>query len=320
MEKAKLLNNKGSSLMTRASLVLILVALCIVIGIAKPVFFTYTNIFNLLRTTSIKGLVAIGMTYVIITGGIDLSVGSVIGFTSVLIALLIEQFQMPAVFAVLIAMVCGTLIGVINGIVIHKGKVPPFIATLGTMQVFSGMAMLFADGRTIPGMPKELTGFAQLKILGLPSLFIVWLVVTILAIFVLKWTCFGRNIYSTGSNMEASRLSGINIGKTTIGVYAVSAFCSALAGWLITARITSGQPAAGTGYEMEAIAAAVIGGASLSGAEGSIGGTILGALIMQVLVNGGNLLGINSFVMDIIVGALVVVAVLIDKNKKKVRV
>lgn len=311
----KLTGKKG--LLSSATLILILVVLCVALAIAKPSFLKPTNLFNVLRTTSITGIVAIGMTCVIITGGIDLSVGSVVGISSVLCGILMKENSWNTAPAIIVTIVVCVLVGLINGLLIHYGKIPAFIATLGTMEMGRGLAMLVTQGRTIPGLPKSFTSFAQIKVIGLPSLFIVWVVLILIAAYMLKYTRLGRNIYSIGSNLEASRLSGIKLAPTICFTYMFNAFCAALAGILLTARITSAQPSAGEGYEMTAIASAVIGGASLSGAEGTIFGTVLGAFIMAVLQNGGNLLGINSFVMDIVTGALVVIAVLIEKNKKK---
>ena len=304
-------------MLSSATLIIILIVLCVALSIVKPSFLKTTNLFNLLRTTSITGLIAIGMTCVIITGGIDLSVGSVVGLSSVLCGIFVKELGFAVVPTIIITIVVCVLVGLLNGVLIHYGKIPAFIATLGTMEMGRGLAMLLTQGRTIPGLPKSFTIFAQIKLFGLPSLFIVWVILIIVAAYMLKLTCLGRNIYAIGSNLETSRLSGIKLAPTICFTYMFNAFCSALAGILLTARITSAQPSAGEGYEMTAIAAAVIGGASLSGAEGTVIGTVLGAFIMAVLQNGGNLLGINSFIMDIITGALVVVAVLIEKNKKK---
>lgn len=312
----KLLKGKKGTL-SSATLVLILVVLCVALAIVKPVFLKPSNLFNVLRTTSITGLIAIGMTCVIITGGIDLSVGAVVGLSSVLCGILMKENGWPVLPALIVTIIVCVLVGLINGLLIHYGKIPAFIATLGTMQMSRGLAMLITQGRTIPGLPQEFTKFAQLKILSLPSLFVVWVLVILVASYILKYTRTGRNIYSIGSNLEASRLSGIKLAPTICFTYMFNALCAALAGILLTARITSAQPSAGEGYEMTAIAAAVIGGASLAGAEGTIIGTVLGACIMAVLQNGGNLLGINGFIMDIATGALVVIAVLIEKNKRK---
>ena len=316
MKAISLGGKKGKGLLSKGSLIIVLLAICVVLAIVRPSFISYQNLFNLLRSCSITGIVAIGMTFVIITGGIDLSVGSVVGFSSVLCGVFMKEMGMAIPAAIILTLLLCLAVGALNGILVHKGKIPAFIATLGSMQMFRGMAMLISNGRTLPGMPSEFTEFAQVKIAGLPSLFIVWIAVIIVSAYLLRSTRYGRNIYSVGSNMESARLSGIKLGPTICWTYMINALFAAIAGLLLTARITSAQPAAGEGYEMEAIAAAVIGGASLSGAEGSVGGTVIGAIIMAVLTNGGNLLGINSFTMNIVIGALVVIAVLIEKNKK----
>ena len=316
MKSNSLKSRKGKGFLAQGSLILVLLVICIALAIARPSFLTYQNLFNLLRSCSVMGIVSIGMTFVIITGGIDLSVGSVVGFSSVLCGVFMKEMGFSIPVSLMLAILFSLAVGALNGILVYKGKIPAFIATLGSMQMFRGMAMLISNGRTLPGMPAEFTAFAQAKVFGLPSLFIVWIVVIVVAAYLLKWTRFGRNVYSIGSNMESARLSGVKLGSTICRTYMLNALCAAIAGILLTARITSAQPSAGEGYEMEAIAAAVIGGASLSGAEGSVGGTVIGSVIMAVLTNGGNLLGINSFVMSIIIGALVVIAVLIEKNKK----
>ncbi len=308
---------KDKKFFSHLSLLLILVVICVVLTIVRPTFLSYKNIFNLLRSMSITGFIAIGMTFVIITGGIDLSVGSVVGFSSVMCGILMKEMGWAVLPALLANLFLCLLVGLLNGVLIHFGKLPEFIATLGTMQMLRGLAMLVTNGRLISGLPASFTDFAQMKILGLPSLCVVWLLVILLAAYLLKYSTYGRNIYAIGSNKEASRLSGIKLGTTICTTYMFNALCACIAGILLTARVTSAQPSAGEGYEMQAIAAAVIGGASLSGAEGSVVGTVIGAVIMAVLTNGGNLLGINSFIIDIVIGGLIVIAVLIEKNKVK---
>lgn len=310
------IGKKHRMIATEGTLIAILALLFIILSIASDSFLTVYNLANLVRQTAIIGIVAIGMTFVIIAAGIDLSVGSVVGFSGVLAAILMNK-GVSILVAVIIAIALGTLIGLINGIIIYDGKVPPFIATLGAMTVVRGVIMLISNARMIGGLPKAFTNFAQKDFLRIPSLFIVWLIIILLATFIMKKTHFGRNVYAIGSNEEAARLSGINIRKNMYSIYAICAFMSAVAGILMTSRLGNGIPTGGMGYELDAIAAAVIGGASLSGAEGTIFGTVLGAIIMATLRNGGNLLGINSFILEIAIGALIVIAVLIDKKKKK---
>lgn len=275
-------------------------------------FFTANNLSNLVRQTSINGVIALGITFVIISAGIDLSVGSVVGFSGMMAAVLMTQSGMGIFLAIFLSIIAGTLVGILNGILIYDGKVPPFIATLGTMTVFRGFIMLMSGARMVSGLPKAFTDVAQKTIAGLPSLFVIWLAAVAISGFILKMTRFGRNIYAIGSNPEAARLSGINIRWNMYAIYGYSALMSAIAGLMLTSRLANGIPTAGGGYELDAIAASVIGGASLSGAEGTIVGTVIGAMLMSTLRNGGNLMGIDPFILQILIGALIVVAVLVD--------
>jgi ribose transport system permease protein len=279
-------------------------------------FLTYNNIFNLVRQTSINGVVAIGMTFVIITAGIDLSVGAVVGLSSVITSLmLVRTDNIPLSIAT--GILAGTVVGLINALAIFEGNVPAFIATLGTQISTRGLVMLITKARLIAGLPERFTLFAQKTIIGIPSLAIVWFIVAAIGGFITRYTLFGRNIYAIGSNREASRLSGVNLRKNIYGVYVFASLLSAIAGILLTSRMANGIPTAGTGFEQDAITAAVIGGASFYGGEGTIWGTMLGAMIMQTLRNSGTLLGIESFVLDILVGALLIIAVMLDQLKKK---
>ena len=299
------------------TLILILAGLFIVLAVLTPRFMTLRNITNLVRQTAIIGIAAIGMTFVIMAGGIDLSVGSVLAVCGMSAALLMKS-GLPPIPAVLIAFIVGILLGMINGILIYDGQVPPFIATLGMMTAARGVVMLISGARMVTGLPDSFVQFAQIRLLGIPSLALVWLGVILVSILVTTRMRFGRNIFAVGSNREAARLSGIDIRLTTYGVYIVSGLAAALAGVLMTSRLSNGIPTAGQMYELDAIAAAVVGGASLSGGEGTILGTVLGAVIIAAIQNGGNLLGINPFVLQTTIGILIVAAVLIDQmNKRK---
>jgi ribose transport system permease protein len=294
----------------------ILVVFIIFLSFASDRFLTLGNISNLLRSTSIVGVAAVGMTFVIISAGIDLSVGAVLGLSGVIAALLMTS-GVPIFLSVIGAMICGTVVGVIQGWVIYKGSVPPFIATLAGMMIIRGGVMLITGANMVSGLPKSFRSFATAEVFGLPAVFFIWVAVLVLGAFIAKYTKFGRNIYAIGSNEEAARLSGINIKKNIVMVYGFCAFTASIAGVLFLVRLGNGLPSAGTGYEMDAVAAAVVGGASLMGAEGSILGTFLGAVIIAMIRNGGNLLGINSFILNIIVGSLIVGAVLVDQKSKK---
>lgn len=304
--------------MPEFNLILIWLLFTIVLCIVEPKFISFHNITNLLRQTTIIGVLAVGMTFVIISAGIDLSVGSVLAFSGMLVAMLMQS-GMAILPAIIISLLVGTFIGAVMGVLIYKGNVPAFIATLGGMSIVRGVVMLMSNANKIP-VSEEFSNFAIAKLLGIPAMVYVWLIIVALGIIIAKYTTFGRNNYAIGSNPEAARLSGIRLGFNICGIYAFCAFCASVAGLLMAARLGSGTPTAGQGMELDAVAAAVVGGASLSGAVGSVFGTVLGTLIIAMIRNGGQLLGINSFVLDISVGALIVIAVLIDKmgnNRKR---
>lgn len=310
--KYKLSLNKMS---TEGTLAVILLILFVVLTFSTKDFLTLNNFSNLFRQAAVNGIVALGMTFVIISAGIDLSVGSVVGFSGIVVALMMKSGY-PVSISVFVAIFISVIFGIINGIIIYDGHVPPFIATLGSMAVIRGIVMLISNARMIGGLPKSFINFAQINILGIPSLCFVWIIFIIICIFITKKTIFGRNVYAIGSSEEVARLSGINIRLNIYSIYALCAFLSAVAGILMTSRLANGIPTGGQSYEMDAIAACVIGGASLMGAEGTILGTALGAIIMAVLRNGGNLLGVDSFILQIIIGALIVVAVFADQMRK----
>jgi ribose/xylose/arabinose/galactoside ABC-type transport system permease subunit len=297
-------------------LLLVLAALWVILSIATHTFFTYNNLFNLGRQTAINGVIALGMTFVIVTGGIDISVGSIVAIDSLFLALVLRA-GIPIPLSIALVALLSIVLGLINGIVIFDGNVPPFIATMGMMIVARGIGMVISQARLITGLPMGFINFAQEAPCGIPSLVIVLAVMAVICGFILHKTSFGRSIYALGSSREATRLSGINIRFITYGAYAICAFMSGIAAILLTSRLASGIPTAGEGYELDAIAAAVVGGASLNGAEGSIIGTILGAFIMSTLRNGGNLLGLDPFYLQIVIGILLVATVIVDQIQKR---
>lgn len=306
----------NTEMRTELYLVGLLAVLFLFFSVTSDVFLTVNNLKTLVRQVSIYGIIAIGMLVVIISAGIDLSVGSVTGLSGVVAALCMAG-GMSISISLIIALVSGLIVGLVNGILVHDGKVPPFIATMGTMTVVRAIIMLLTNASMISGQPQSFKRIAQTEILNIPFLFVVWVIMIIIAWFITKKTVFGRNVYAIGSNREAARLSGINIRKTIYGVYIFSAFVCSIAGILLTARLGNGVPTAGAGYELDAIASAVVGGASLDGGTGSVIGTVLGSMIMATLRQGGVLLGVNAFVLEIIIGSLIVVAVLIDKLRRK---
>jgi len=311
---------RARSLSTSLMLLIILAVMFVLLGLRTEKFLSIGNIQNLFRQTAIYGVIAIGMTFVIMSGGIDLSVGAVVGLSGVLSSMFMSdqlafKWSIPA--SIIVAVAATTLIGLINGVIIFDGKVPPFIATLGLQIVVRGTIMLITNAQMVSGISRAFRDFSTLTVAGFPALGWIWLGVAALSMLAIKYTTFGRNVFAIGSNTEAARLSGINIRLTTYGVYIVCSFLCSVAGVMMTARLGNGVPTGGIGYETDAIAAAVVGGASLSGAEGSIIGTVLGSLIMATLRNGGNLIGINSHLQEILIGLLIVLAVLLDKRRRK---
>jgi ribose transport system permease protein len=292
-----------------------LVALCVLMWILTPHFLTVSNLLNVLEQTSINAIIAVGMTYVIISGGIDLSVGSLLALAGVVLATLLHQ-GLPVMLAAAAALGAGALFGSLSGIAITWGRLPPFIATLGMMSIARGCALLFTEGRPVSGFDAGFRAIATARVGGIPAPVFVTAAVYLVGHFVLSEMKFGRYLYALGGNEEATRLSGVNVRLCKTAVYAVSGLTSGIAAVLLTARLNSAQPIAGIMYELDAIAAVVIGGTSLVGGEGGLGGTLIGALIMGVLRNGLNLLNVSSFMQQVVIGLVIVGAVLIDTTLK----
>lgn len=294
-----------------------LLLLCIVLTFLSDSFFTLDNWLNILRQVSINALIAFGMTFVILTGGIDLSVGSVLALSSAFTAGLMAN-GMNGVFAMMIGISAGLAMGALNGVIITKGRVAPFIATLATMTIFRGATLVYTEGRPITGFSDELA-FQMIGrgyFLGIPVPVVLMLVAYVLLYVVLKKTTFGRHTYAIGGNEEATRLSGIRVDRLKIWIYSLTGGLAALAGLILTSRLNSAQPTAGTAYELDAIAAVVLGGTSLSGGRGWIFGTLIGALIIGVLNNGLNLLNVSSFYQQVIKGVVILLAVILDRRKE----
>jgi ribose/xylose/arabinose/galactoside ABC-type transport system permease subunit len=293
-----------------------LLALCAVLWILTPHFLTISNLLNVAQQTSINAIVAVGMTFVILSGGIDLSVGSIVAVSGVALGFALQADQ-PLVVALAAALAVGLLCGQINGILIDRGGLPPFIVTLGMMSMARGAALVVTEGRPISGFDEGFRALATATIAYVPAPIVIMVVVYVLGHLVLTRTTFGRYVYAIGGNEEATRLSGVRVHLHKPAIYAVSGLTSAVAAILLTARLNSAQPIAGMMYELDAIAATVIGGTSLMGGEGSLAGTLIGALIMGVLRNGLNLLGVSSFLQQIVIGGVIVGAVLIDTVLKR---
>lgn len=293
-----------------------LIVITVILSIVSTDFFTLDNIFNVLRQVSINALIGFGMTFVILTGGIDLSVGSILALSSAITAGMLANGMDP-ILAMLIGLGSGAVMGAINGLFITKGKVAPFIATLATMTIFRGLTLVYTDGRPITGLSNssffEIVGRGYLGWIPVP---VVWMLVCYLILyFILKKTTFGRRVYAIGGNEEASILSGIRVNSVKIWIYSLTGALSALAGIILASRLNSAQPTAGTSYELDAIAAVVLGGTSLSGGRGWIFGTLVGALIIGVLNNGLNLMNVSSFYQQVVKGGVILLAVLLDRKK-----
>ena len=302
----------------RYGTVLGLVFLSAVLWALTPHFLTVSNLLNIAQQTSINAIVAAGMTFVIISGGIDLSVGSIVALSGVALGSLLQANQ-PAAVAVAGAVVTGVGCGLLNGLLVSVGRLPPFIATLGMMSVARGSALVLTEGRPISGFSEGFRWVATGSVGPIPAPVIVTLLVYAIAHVVITRTTFGRYVYAIGGNEEATRLSGVAVRFHKTAIYAVSGLMSAVAAVVLTARLNSAQPIAGMMYELDAIAATVIGGTSLMGGEGSLFGTLVGALIMGVLRNGLNLLGVSSFLQQIVIGGVIVGAVLVDTLLKRQR-
>lgn len=296
-----------------------LLFLVVVVSFLNPNFFTVDNLLNILRQTSVNAIIAVGMTLVILTAGIDLSVGSVLALCGAFAATLVAM-EVPVLVAVPTALLAGAALGAISGIIIAKGKVQAFIATLVTMTLLRGVTMVYTDGRPIStGFTDTADTFAWFGTgyaLGIPVP--VWLMVMVFAgaWYLLNHTRFGRYVYAVGGNESATRLSGINVDRVKIGVYAICGLLAALAGIIVTSRLSSAQPTAGMGYELDAIAAVVLGGTSLMGGKGRIMGTLIGALIIGFLNNALNLLDVSSYYQMIAKAVVILLAVLVDNKNK----
>jgi ribose transport system permease protein len=294
-----------------------LILLSIALSIASPYFFTSRNMINLARQVSLNAIIATGMTFVILTGGIDLSVGSIVAFTGTLIAGFIVNSGMSPVLASILGLALGTSFGVFNGLVISNTKIPPIIVTLGTMSMARGAALLYTGGSPIAGLSAgfKFIGRGYLGAIPVP----VWIMVIILAVasVVLNKTKFGRHVCALGDNEETVRLSGISVKAIKMKIYMITGFMSAIAGLILAARLGSGQPLAGEGWELDAIAATVVGGTDIMGGRGTIIGTLIGAFIIGIINNGLNLLNVSPYLQLVVKGAVIVGAVFVRSGVVK---
>ena len=308
----KRMQEKRTSLLERYAIVLVLIVLIALFSISSSKFLKPSNIVNILRQVSINGIIAVGMAIVLITGGIDLSVGSVAGVACVSTALLMNA-GVHWFLAILIVLVISALCGLINGFSICTLGIPPFIATLSMMTALRGTAYLLTGGLPVFGFTSDILFIGKGTVLGIPVPVIIMVIVFAIFIVIMNKTAFGVCVYGVGGNEEASRLSGINVKRTKYTTYLISSVLSGLAGVILLARVNSGQPKAGDGYEMDAITSVVIGGISMSGGQGNIAFVIAGVLIMGVLSNGMMMLNIQDYVQQVVKGIVLLLAVAYDK-------
>lgn len=293
-----------------------LIALFVGLSITSPYFLTVGNLSSVIRQTAVIVIMAIGMTVVMVSGGIDLSVGSMVGLTGVCGTMLIAGHHSTAL-ALLGAIAVGTLCGIFNGSAVVLLRIPPFIATLGTLGAFRGLVLLITGGVPVADLTHDFGVLANGNVLQIPVPLFFVLAVAGLIYLVLKFTKLGRYAYAIGSNIEAARCSGIRIGLYTVLIYALNGALTGMSGMIESARLVTGQPTAGDGYELRVIAAVVIGGGSLNGGQGTVIGTVIGAMIMGLLSNGCNLLGISPFLQQIIIGVVIVLAVSFDEYQRR---
>lgn len=313
-----------------------LIVLCVVFALLQPNFLQPRNLFNVMRQVSITGMIAIGMTFVILTGGIDLSVGSLLALAGMAAAVVFkggnqntlslntaETTGYGVAAAALAAMLVGSLGGFLQGFTITRLGIPAFVVTLGGLSIFRGMTLILSNGGPISGFDEAYRFWGQARIPdpqnGVPVPVIIFLTFALIAHIVLKYTRYGRHVYAVGGNREAARLSGLNVNRIILSVYVIVGFFAGLAGFVLSSQLNSSEAVAGDGYELRVIAAVVIGGTSLFGGEGKVFGTVIGAILIGVLINGLVLMNVSSYVQQIIIGVIIILAVAFDRFIKSQR-
>ena len=299
---------------------LFLVALIVIFTLYNPMFLSARNIKNILTEVSIYGIIGVGMTYVILTGGIDLAVGSLLAFAAISGAFLMQalggDFFMGWLVAMLAACAVGTMAGYLHGKVVTRFGVPAFIVTLGGLTVWRGATLIVNDGAPVSGFNEAFRWWGRGDVLGIPVPVLVFLVVALVGFVALRYTRYGRQVYAVGGNPEAARLSGLSVQSVVLSVYVITGFLAGLAGFLLSARLGSAEAVAGTGYELRIIASVVIGGTSLFGGLGGVGGTIVGALLIGVLINGLVIMNVSAYYQQVVIGIIIVLAVGFDTYAK----
>ncbi|MCD8357401.1 MAG: ABC transporter permease [Clostridia bacterium] len=307
----------AKSLMSEYFIFIIFAVLVIVLTCLKPSFIQPTNLVNILKQASINGILSFGMMFVIIAGGFDMSVGSTVAFAGILAALL-GKGDYPLIVPLIVALIAGLVVGIVNGVGVAVGDLPPFIMTLGTMTAVRGLALLICNGKPVTGISSAYQAIAASSIAGIPMLAIFLVIVIIICAFVLSKTVYGRRVYACGGNLLAAKVAGINTTGIRISTFAIAGLLAGFCGFLMTSRVTIGQPTAAESYEMDAITACVVGGVSMTGGIGRPWGVVIGALLITVIANGLDILGVSSHWQKIVKGIIIVLAVLIDvKGKSK---
>lgn len=297
----------------------VLLAIIVVTSVIQPDFLNPGNLINIIRQTSINGILAVGMTFVILTGGIDLSVGAIIGIVAVVTAMCLQS-GVPVPIAILLAIAMGAAVGLINGIGITKGQIAPFIMTLGIMTSLRGLTYYVSNGSPQDWRSSgvDFMFLGQGTLLGVPVPVYIFLLVLLISFYILKYTVFGRNVYAIGDNREAARLSGVKVNRVELWVYILSGILSALSALVLISRLSTAEPTAGTGTELDAVAMTVIGGTSILGGAGGVGGTFVGAILLSVIANALNILNISPFIQQVVKGLIIIAAVLMElRNRKK---
>lgn len=314
-------SKKAIRIIKQLGIVWALLILVIIMACLKPSFFNPANLLLILKQSAITGILAVGMAMVIITGGIDLSVGSVLAVCCMVASFCTTSsmgYEPMSVFVTfVICLLVGALFGAINGFFVSYLGFAPFIVTMATLSIGRGIALVVTNGRSVFNLTKEFVAVSNSTVLGIPSLVYFWIAVVIIGVFLTRKTVFGKWLYAIGGNQEATRLSGVNVRSTKMMAYVISGICAGLTGLLMCSRVTSGQPPVGDGDELDAIASCVIGGISMSGGSGALIGTVIGVLILTVISNGFDIMGVPSNYQKIMKGIIILIAVYIDLVAKR---
>jgi len=313
----KPINNFFKTNTTQVVTFFVLIALCLALTVFESAFLTPKNLINVVLQVSVIGILAVGMSFVIFSGGIDLSVGSIMALCSTVLGDMVVNKGINSFLSIIVCLLLGITCGALSGLLIAKVKMPPFIVTMGAMSLYRGIALEYVHGVGIYGVPKELSWLGAKYTGAIPNAVILMLILFLVAWFILKKTSFGMHTYALGDNEKASKLSGIKVNRVKVVIYAISGFMCAIAAIVATGRMGGTTPIIGSGYELEAIAGVAIGGASMSGGVGSIWGTLIGVLIVQVIRNGMNMLSLSPYYQQIIIGVIIIISVGIDCFRRR---